>query len=69
MLDVQGAPCESLRRPSVEPCLPLLGFNGHRSELRSRLRIALSLAIDRREPLDIIRDTLEERGLELARAA
>jgi Hint domain-containing protein len=69
VLDVQGAPCESLRRPAVEPCLPLLGFNGHRGELRSRLRSALSLVVDRRQPLDIIRDTLEERGLELARAA
>ena len=69
LLDVQGAPCESLRRPTAEPCLPLLGFNGHRSELRSRLRSALSLVVDRRQPLDIIRDTLEERGLELARAA
>jgi len=66
---VQGAACESLRRPGVEPCLPLLSFNGHRSELRSRLRSALSVVVDRRQPLDIIRDTIEERGLELARAA
>lgn len=69
VLEVQGAACESLRRPGVEPCLPLLSFNGHRSELRSRLRSALSVVVDRRQPLDIIRDTIEERGLELARAA
>jgi hypothetical protein len=69
VLDVQGASCESLRRPGVQPCLPLLSFNGHRSELRSRLRSALSLVVDRRQPLDIIRDTIEERGIELVRAA
>jgi hypothetical protein len=69
VLDVQGAACESRLRPPAEPCLPMLSFNGHRSELRSRLRSALSVVVDRRQPLDIIRDTLEERGLELARAA
>lgn len=69
VLDVQGAPCESLRRSGDEPCLPLLSFNGHRAELRSRLRSVLSVVVDRREPLDIIRDTIEERGVELARAA
>ncbi|HEY4169017.1 MAG TPA: Hint domain-containing protein [Reyranella sp.] len=69
VLDVQGAPCESRRRPAVQPCLPLLSFNGHRGELRSRLRSALSVVVDRRQPLDIIRDTIEERGIELARAA
>lgn len=69
VLDVQGAACESLRRAAVEPCLPLLGFNGGRSEVKSRMRSALSVLVDRRQPLDIIRDTLEERGLELARAA
>jgi hypothetical protein len=69
VLDVQGAACESLLRPSAEPCLPMMSFNGRRSELKSRLRSVLSLAVDRRQPLDIIRDTIEERGLALARAA
>lgn len=69
VLDVQGAPCESRRRQGVAPCLPLLGFNGHRGEFKSRLRSALSVVVDRRQPLDVIRDTIEERGLELMRAA
>jgi len=69
VLDAQGAPCESLRDPAAEPCVPLLGFHGGRSELGSRLRSAASLVVDRRQPIDIIRDTLEERGLALARAA
>ena len=69
VLDIQGAACESLRRPWVKPCLPLLGFQGRRGELRSRWRSVLSVVVDRRQPLDIIRDTIEERGLELARAA
>ncbi len=69
ILDAEGAPCESRRAPALEPCVPLLGFTGGRSEVRSRLRSAVSLVVDRRQPIDIIRDTLEERGLELARAA
>jgi len=69
LLEVQGVACESLRRPGVDPCLPLLGFNGHRSELRSRVRSAMSVVVDRRQPLDLIRDTIEERGLAFVRAA
>jgi len=70
VLDAQGAPCESWRDAAVEdPCAPMLSFYGGRDELRSRLRSAASVVIDRRQPLDIIRDSLEERGLELARAA
>jgi hypothetical protein len=69
VLDAAGAPCESLRHREAEPCVPLLGFNGGRSQLRSRLRSVASLVVDRRQPIDIIRDTLEERGIELARAA
>lgn len=69
VLDAAGAPCESLRRPSAEPCVMLIGFCGGHSELRSRLRSAASPVIDRRQPIDIIRDTLEERSLQLARTA
>jgi hypothetical protein len=42
--------------------VPLLGFNGRRSELLSRLRSAAALLVDRRWPIDRIRDTLERRG-------
>jgi hypothetical protein len=69
ILDVQGAPCESRYTAGTERCAPLLGFDGGRSRLRSRLRSAASVVIDRRQPLDIIRDGLEERGLGFARAA
>jgi hypothetical protein len=41
---------------------PRLGFNGGRSELRSRLRSAASPWIDRRTQLDRIRDRLAERA-------
>jgi hypothetical protein len=68
ILDVQGAFCESLYRAGTERCA-LLGFTGGRSKLRSHLRSVASLVIDRRQPIDIIRDQLEERGLGLARAA
>jgi hypothetical protein len=70
VLDAQGAACESWRDAAVEePCVPMLSFYGGRDELRSRLRSAASIIVDRRQPLDIIRDSLEERGLDLARAA
>jgi hypothetical protein len=70
VVDAEGAPCETWRDAAVEePCVPLLSFYGGRDELRSRLRSAAAIMVDRRQPLDIIRDTLEERGLELARAA
>ncbi len=70
VLDAEGAACGSWRDAAVEePCAPMLSFYGGRDELRSRLRSAASIIVDRRQPLDIIRDSLEERGLELARAA
>jgi hypothetical protein len=70
VLDAEGAACESWRNAAVEaPCVPMVSFYGGRDELRSRLRSAASILIDRRQPLDIIRDSLEERGLDLARAA
>lgn len=68
ILDVQGATCESLYRAGTERCAPL-GFTGGRSQLRSRLRSVASLVVDRRQPIDIIRDDLEERGLDFAQAA
>jgi hypothetical protein len=69
MLDAQGAPCESLYLAGTERCAPLLRLWGGRSQLRSRLRSAAAIVVDRRRPIDIIRDKLEERGLEFARAA
>lgn len=58
-----GAPCESLREETVEACVPVLGFNGGRGHLTSRLRSAASVIVDFRRPIDIIRDELEERVL------
>jgi hypothetical protein len=69
ILDVQGAFCESLYRAATERCAPLLRFTGGRSKLRSHLRSVASLMIDRRQPIDIIRDSMDERGLGVARAA
>ena len=68
ILDVQGAFCESLRRGATERCAPL-GLSGGRSRLRSHLRSVASLVVDRRQPIDIICDQLEERGLDFAWAA
>jgi Hint domain len=49
------------------PCAPRVSYGGGRGELRSRLRSAISPWLDRREPVDVIRDRLEERGLALPR--
>lgn len=68
ILDVQGASFESLYRTGTERCAPL-GFTGGRSKLRPHMRSVASLVVDRRQPIDIIRDKLEERGLDFARAA
>jgi hypothetical protein len=68
ILDAQGAFFESLYRAGTERCAPP-GFTGGRSKLRSHMRSVSSLVIDRRQPIDIIRDKLEERGLGFARAA
>ncbi|WP_428658593.1 Hint domain-containing protein [Reyranella sp.] len=69
ILDVQGASVESFYRAGTERCAPLLGFDGNRSRLRSHMRSIASVVIDRRQPIDIIRDKIEERGLGFARAA
>jgi hypothetical protein len=71
ILDAQGAFCESLYRAGTgtERCAPHLRLYGGRGKLSSYMRSAASVVIDRRQPIDVIRDNLEERGLGLARAA
>lgn len=69
ILMAQGAPCESFYKAGTERCAPHLAFDGRRSRVRSHMRSAASLVIDRRQPIDIIRDRIDERGLGLARAA
>jgi hypothetical protein len=44
-------------------CAPVAPYGGRR-ELRSRVRCAISPWLDRREPIDVIRDRLEERAVE-----
>lgn len=65
VIDAEGAACESLLTPSMTRCAPRLALNGGRSELKSRLRSAASVVIDRRTPFDIVRDRIEERSLSL----
>jgi hypothetical protein len=48
-------------------CAPYARFGGGRDELKSRIRSALSPWVDRREKIDLIRDRLEERGIDLSR--
>jgi Hint domain len=48
-------------------CAPRVTYGGGRGEFKSRVRSAMSPWLDRREPLDVIRDRLEERGIVLSR--
>ena len=48
-------------------CAPWVTYGGGRGEFKSRIRSAMSPWLDCREPLDVIRDRLEERGLALSR--
>jgi hypothetical protein len=48
-------------------CAPFASYGGRRGELKSRIRTAISPWFDRREPIDMIRDRLEERGIALSR--
>jgi hypothetical protein len=48
-------------------CAPWVTYGGGRGEFKSRIRSAVSPWLDRREPLDVIRDHLEERGIGLLR--
>ena len=47
-------------------CAPYVSY-GRRGQFKSRARSAISPWLDRRQPIDIIRDRLEERGLALSR--
>ena len=49
------------------PCAPVFNFNRARSQIKSRLRSAISPWVDRRQTFDIIRDELEERGVAVLR--
>ena len=51
-----GAPADMV------PCAPLAAFNGGRSELKSRLRSAISPVVDIRRPMDVARDEIETRA-------
>jgi hypothetical protein len=55
--------------PEMEeaPCAPRATYGGGRGEFKSRIRSAMSPWLDRREPLDVIRDRLEESALALLR--
>jgi hypothetical protein len=61
-----GAPCETLLSPGEQPCAPLLPYGWRRGLLKSHLRSAAAPWIDRRQPVDIIRDRLDARGAALA---
>jgi hypothetical protein len=54
-------------RTEDQPCVPILSYDGGRSEIKSRLRSAISPWFDCRRKIDVIRDRLEERAIALRR--
>lgn len=62
-----GAPCESLLGPGEQPCALRLPYGWRRGLIKSHLRSAVAPWIDRRQPVDIIRDGLDARGTMLLR--
>jgi hypothetical protein len=62
VIDAEGAFCESHRDAAMPACAPELAFTGGRSQFSSHLRSAIAPLIDRRRPLDRIRDGLEARA-------
>ncbi len=62
-----GAPCETLLSPGEQPCAPLLPYGWRRGLLKSHIRSAVAPWIDRRQPIDVIRDGLDARGTMLSR--
>jgi hypothetical protein len=49
------------------PCAPLLRYEYRKGEIKSCFRSAIAPWIDRRQPVDIIRDKLDARGIALMR--
>jgi len=47
-------------------CAPWVSYGGLRGEFKSRVRSAISPWLDRREPIDVIRDRLDERVVAVA---
>jgi hypothetical protein len=62
-----GTPCETLLSPGERPCAPLIPYGWRRGLVKSHLRSAVAPWIDRRQPVDIIRDGLDARGITLSR--
>ena len=62
-----GAPCETLLSPGEQPCAPLLPYGWRHGLIKSHFRSAVAPWIDRRQPVDIIRDGLDARGIALSR--
>ena len=48
-------------------CAPYATYGGLRGEFKSRLRSAVSPWLDRREPIDVVRDRLDERAAAFSR--
>lgn len=62
VVDAEGASCESHRDTAMRACAPEFAFHGERSKFASHLRSAIAPLIDRRRPLDRIRDSLDARA-------
>jgi hypothetical protein len=66
VIHANGALCETLLSPGEQPCAPLIPYGWRRGLVKSHLRSAVAPWIDRRQPMDIIRDGLDARGITLS---
>jgi hypothetical protein len=57
-----GAPCETLLGPGEQSCVPRVPYGWRRGLIKSHFRSAVAPWVDRRQPVDIIRDGLDARG-------
>jgi hypothetical protein len=62
MIFAEGAPVETLLEVDEVRCAPVAPY-GARGESKSRIYSAISPWLDRRSPVDVIRDRLEERAV------
>jgi len=56
------------KAPPAQPIAPVIDITGRRSQLRSRLRSALSILVERRTDFDKLRDRIEDRAERISKA-
>jgi hypothetical protein len=64
----ERASLEGDNTPLAQPIAPVIDIAGGRPQLRSRLRSALAILVDRRTDFDKLRDRIEDRAEQISKA-